>query len=271
MGGDDLRLLRKADLRSFNMVIAFRGWPDAKRVATYAAEYLRDKLQAEKIGEIDSKAFYDLIIQRPLVNIESGLMKEHTLPQNELYVWKDKKGARDLLMLIGEEPHINWFRYVEPIFQVLELGKVRRICLFGGVIDRIPHTVEPLISGVATTQKLVEEMKRHGVEPTDYVGPGSIHSLIMRESGRLGIPALSVWGHAPQYIGDADVRTAHQLLCKVEELLGIEVDLEDIRREGNLLRKQLDALMKQDRAFSETVHQLELEYEIARGRSDYIA
>jgi hypothetical protein len=34
---DDLHLTRKIDLESFNMAIAFGGWPDAKRVATYAA------------------------------------------------------------------------------------------------------------------------------------------------------------------------------------------------------------------------------------------
>ena len=267
---DDLHLTRKIDLESFNMVIAFGGWPDAKRVATYAAMYLTDKLKADKIGEIDSTPFYDFAIQRPFINIEKGLIKEYKLSQNELYAWKSKKGHRNLLILVGEEPHTNWPRYVESIFQALHLGTVHRICLLGGLIDRIPHTVDPLVSGVTTTLELVEEMKLHSVEPIDYAGPSGIHSLVMSECRRRGILALSLWGHVPAYISDVDVRTAHQLLSKLNATVGVEIDLEDLRQEGNLLQKQLDAAMKRDRSFSENVRQLEFEYRSARKRPDYI-
>ena len=52
---EDLIILKKITLKNANVVMAFSGWPDAKRVATYAAEYLRDSLKAEKIGEIDQQ------------------------------------------------------------------------------------------------------------------------------------------------------------------------------------------------------------------------
>jgi proteasome assembly chaperone (PAC2) family protein len=266
----DLHLTRKMDLQSFNMIIAFSGWPDARRVATYAAAYLRDKLNADKIGKIDSAPFYDFAIQRPFINIEKGMIKEYQLPQNELYAWKSKKDLRNILILMGEEPHTNWPRYVESIFQALHLGTVHRICLLGGLIDQIPHTVDPLVSGVATTLELMEEMKLHGVEPIDYTGPSGIHSLVMSECGRRGFPALSLWGHVPAYISGVDARTAHQLLSKLNAIVGVEVDLEDLRHEGNLLQKQLDAAMARDRSFSESVRQLEFEYKNSRKRPDYI-
>jgi proteasome assembly chaperone (PAC2) family protein len=267
----DLHLERKLDLQSFNMIIAFGGWPDAKRVATYAAEYLIDKLQADKIGEIDSTPFYDFAILRPYINIERGLIKEYEPPQNELYAWKSKKGLKDLLILVGEEPHTNWPRYVESIFQTLQLGTVHCICLLGSLIDRIPHTVTPVVSGVTTTPELLEEIKLHGVEPVDYAGPSGVRSLVMSECARRGTPALSLWGHVPPYINDVDVRTAHQLLSKLNLIVGLEVDLEDLRIEGNLLKTQLDAAMERDRSFSESVHQLEFEYKSARKKPDYIA
>jgi len=266
----DLRLARKVNLRSFNAVIAFSGWPDAKRVATYAAEYLIARLKADKIGEIDSTAFYDFAIQRPPVNIQKGLIKEYRLPRNELYAFISKTASSNLLVLVGEEPHTNWFRYVESVLRILELGKVNRICLLGGLIDRIPHTVEPLVSGVATAPELVEEMKLHGIEPTDYAGPSGIHSLMISECTRRGVSAFSLWGHVPTYIKDVDARTAYQLLCKVRAIVGVDIDLEDIRQEGNLLRKQLDAAMEHDRSFSEAVRQLEFEFKVARRKPDYI-
>jgi len=209
-GPQDLHLVKELDLKNFDTIIALGGWPDAKRVATRAAEYLRDKLEAEKIGEIDPAALYNFVVQRPLVRIEQGLVKYYELPRNELYAWKSKTASNDLLILIGVEPHTNWSRYVESIFHISDVKKTNRIILLGGLIDRIPHTVEPQISGVATTPRLVEEMKLHGIEPTVYTGPSGIHSYILSESDRRGIPASSLWGHAPEYITDVDSRTPSQ-------------------------------------------------------------
>ena len=92
----------------------------------------------------------------------------------------------------------------------------------------------------------------------------------MSECRRGGILALSLWGHVPAYISDVDVRTAHQLLSKLNAIVGVEVDLEDLQHERNLLQKQLDAAMERDRSFSESVRQLEFEYRSARKRPDYI-
>ncbi len=139
------------------------------------------------------------------------------------------------------------------------------------MIDRIPHTIEPLISGVATTQNLRDEMKLHGIEPVDYSGPSSIHSLILKESERRGVPTISIWGHTPEYITDVDPITAHQLLFRVKSLMDIDLDLEELRMEGNILKKQLDSLMEKNQAFSQLVHDLEIEYKNQKRSQDYIA
>ena len=266
-----LHLSKKINFKTVNVVAAFAGWPDAKRVATFAAEYLRDKLKAEKIGEIDPTPFYDFVIERPLINIKNGLMKDYTPPINELYAAKTRPATQGLLILIGMEPHSNWREYAESLFQTLDPGKVDLICLLGGLVDHIPHTVEPLISGVASTPELVAEMKQKGVEPAEYSGPSSIHSLVLRQSKRKGIPAVSIWGHAPEYVDDVDPRTAHQLLGKAKALLNIEVDMEELQMEANLFQKQLDSLMEQDRSFAELVQKLEVEYRNSRRSPRYVA
>ncbi|MEM4245841.1 MAG: PAC2 family protein [Candidatus Bathyarchaeia archaeon] len=271
MIGGDLRILKKIDLKSFSMIAAFSGWPDAKRVATYAAQYLVEKLQAERIGEIDSAPFYDFTIQRPIVSIEQGLMKEYELPQNRIYAWKGTGKRAGLTILIGQEPHPNWPRYVESFFHIFSLGRIRRLCLLGGLIDHVPHTVEPVISGLATNLNLLREVDAQGVERTTYMGPSSVHSLIIRECARMGVSALSLWGHAPPYIKDTDIYTAYHLLLKAVPIIGLDVDLTALRREGEMLRKQLDAMMDQDQSFAESVRQLELEYRIAHRKTDYIS
>jgi len=256
-------------LNSLGVVMAFRGWPDAGRVATYSAEYLVETLDAVKVGELDSTIFYDFAVQRPIVNIERGLLKDYRPPVNELY--RVASSGMDLLVFIGVEPHMNWPAYSKSIFKMFEGKDVGRICLLGGLIDRVPHTVEPLVSGLATTPDLVEELKRHGVEPTDYLGPSSIHSLILDECKRMGLPAMSIWGHSPEYVMDVDAATAHQLLSKVRSLMNIDVDLTRLRRESEELKRRLDDLMAGNEDFSQLVSKLELEYKSLRRRPNYIA
>jgi proteasome assembly chaperone (PAC2) family protein len=115
------------------------------------------------------------------------------------------------------------------------------------------------------------EMRQKGVELAEYSGPSSIHSLVLKESERKRIPAVSIWGHAPEYVNDVDPRTAHQLLSKAKALLNIEVDMEELQMEANLFQKQLDSLMKQDRSFAELVQKLEAEYRNSRRSPGYVA
>jgi proteasome assembly chaperone (PAC2) family protein len=81
---------------------------------------------------------------------------------------------------------------------------------------------------------------------------------------------MSIWGHAPQYVGDVDPKTAYQLLYKAKAMMDIEIDLEELRMEGNLFQKQLDSLMKQDSGLSQLVHTLEIEYKNSKRKPDYL-
>jgi hypothetical protein len=59
-------------------------------------------------------------------------------------------------------------------------------------------------------------------------------------------------------------------LLKVKDLIGLNVDLDELGIESNLFRKQLDSLMKKDQTFSELIQSLEIEYKNARRTPDYL-
>ncbi|MEM3475681.1 MAG: PAC2 family protein [Candidatus Bathyarchaeia archaeon] len=261
---NNLRLLfRKLKLQNFNVIIAFSGWPDANQVATYSAKYIIDNLKMEKIKEIPLDGFYNFSLNRPVVNIEQGVIKEYKPPKNELY-----KLNNDLLVLVGEEPHTNWFTYVDAFLQIL--SKANQICLLGSLIDKIPHTVETLISGVATTTKLINKMKENGIQPVNYVGPSSIHSLFLHECAKRDILALSIWAHTQEYINGVDFKAAHKLLKVVNNMLNLNIDFSKVKIEENKLQKWLNEMMNKDKSFSEFINQLESEYKFSREKPGYI-
>ncbi len=83
-----------------------------------------------------------------------------------------------MLILVSDEPHINWFSYVNTFLQIF--SKAKLICLLGSLIDKIPHAAESLISGIATTTKLLDKMKENKVEPINYIGPKQYSQLIFK-------------------------------------------------------------------------------------------
>jgi predicted ATP-grasp superfamily ATP-dependent carboligase len=263
----NLHLLKTLELQNFNVVIAFSGWSDANQVATYSTKYLKDNLKMKKIGEINLESFYNFLLNRPIVNIEKGLIKDYKLPKNELYALNSK--GNGLIVLMGDEPHLNWFSYVNLILQLF--SKANLICLVGSLIDKVPHTIEPVVSCVATKIDLIEKMRENGVEPVNYIGPSSIHSLILNECVKKDISALSIWGHTQDYITGVDFRAAHKILRIINIILNLKIDLTKVKAEENNLQKLLNDLMSKNKSFAKFIHQLELEYTLSKKEPSYIA
>lgn len=232
------------------VVIGLSGWPNAGNVASYGVDYIRQKLDAVKIGEIDSASYYNFLLQRPIVKIEKGLLKELELPRNEAFLSRKKKGAPRVMVFSGVEPHANWPQYVKELLDLVCSGKVEIICILGGLVDASHKVLEPALSGLANSMKLVEILRKEKIQLSEYSGPGSIHSLVLSECAKRGIPALSLWGHVPEFINGTDPVATYGVLQKLQMIIGIEMDLVDLENESKSFIKKVGKLLRKDRRFS---------------------
>jgi proteasome assembly chaperone (PAC2) family protein len=187
----------RPSLRKPDLVTAFLGWPDAAQVATGAASYLVNTLPARKFAEMKSDDYYDFSTVRPTINIESGLIQPVRLPENGFYYWLNTAGDRDLIIMTGIEPQLNWQAYVDVIADMAAYCDANRTYAIGGLFDRIPHTREIRMSGLVNDPSLLQILDRADLEPINYQGPTSIHGLLLNECASRTMPAISVWGHVP--------------------------------------------------------------------------
>jgi proteasome assembly chaperone (PAC2) family protein len=174
---EDVVLSHRPELRSPYLVAGFAGWPNAGEVSTGTISYLKEKLRAKKFGEIKPHAFYDFPSLRPQTVIENGLIKELKFPANEFFYWKSEKSVHDLIILLAVEPHLKWNEYVDSILHLAEQFKVERIYTVGGTYDRVPHTARPMVTAAVSDLELKEELKKYNIEPVEYQGPCSIHTM----------------------------------------------------------------------------------------------
>ncbi|HIE16978.1 MAG TPA: PAC2 family protein, partial [Dehalococcoidia bacterium] len=179
------------------------------------------------------------------------------------FYWQSHSTAQDLVLLHGVEPQLHWHKFVSLILNLADQLNVHRIYTLGGLYDRVPHTKEPRISGVVNQRHLTRTLEEHQIEPIVYQGPSSLHGLLLTDCADRGIQAISLWGHAPFYVRvETNPMVCYSLVKKLAELLGIDLDLEELEKAGEYLRDMLDQFLAQSKDLRAYVHKLEQEYEL---------
>lgn len=258
-----LTFYERPTLRQPDLVAAFIGWPDAAQVSTGAVSYIIKKLPARKLAEMKSDEYYDFGTIRPTVRIENGVMDPMHMPDNSFYYWQNDGGERDLLILSGIEPQMRWQSYVEVIADLAGYYDVHRVYAIGGLYDRVPHTRETRISGLVNDPALVEVLESADIEPVNYHGPSSIHGLLLSVCAVRRIPAFSLWGHVPFYIrAESNPMVCLKTLKKLAALLGLSLDLNELRMSADSLYAILNKLLNENDQMRNFLNSLEEQYQI---------
>lgn len=245
------------ELREPTLVAAFAGWPDAGEVATGSMRYLLRKLRAQPFARIDPEEFYDFTDVRPHTTLVRPWVREITWPSNEFHYWQ-RPGGPDLVLLLGREPSLRWRTYIATLFELIDRLGVRQVVTLGGTFDSVPHRGEPRVSGAAADPQLRAALQALGVRPSTYEGPTSIHSALLDACRRRGLPAGSLWGHAPHYLQAApNVKVCYGVLRKLAALLDLPLDLEEIRGAARALELRVERLLADNEQLQAYVRQLE--------------
>jgi len=266
---DIIRFYELPTLKEPYLVAGFHGWSDGGKVSSMTLLYLLTKLPSKLFAEMDPEPFYDFTVRRPYVSYKSGVMRSCTMPKNEFW-YVNGVGGRSLVLFLGEEPNLNWMKYVNTIMYVIKKFGIKRVYTVGGLLDRIPHTVEPMMSFFVNNESLKRDVWALGGEFTNYEGPGSIHSLILYACMREGIEAMSIWGHSPIYLPFPDIQTTYHLTKKLVEHLNINLDLRSLEAEYKDFKTRLEIEMQNQPELRRLVLELEEEYYRTRRRPKHI-
>jgi len=107
------------------------------------------------------------------------------------------------------------------------------------------------------------ELEKAGIEPMSYQGPTSIHGLLLNVCAERRIPALSVWGHVPFYIrAESNPMVCLEIEKKIIELLGIDVDLKELKTASDNLAEMLNRLIGENEQMRSFLKALEEQYDL---------
>lgn len=264
-----LVIRHRPHLRKPTLVAGFGGWANAAEISTGVVNYLKNVLSARKLGEIHPEGFYSFAVARPDIVVRHGVIKSVEIVSNKFYSWRNVDSDRDLILLQGVEPHLNWPGYVDCLLEVADRFNVVKVVTVGGFYDRVPHTRRPKVTAVVNDSALVADMEEFDIGLTEYEGPASIHSYLLAACAAKGIPGFSLWGHAPDYVqGVGNPRVCQAVVAKLAALLNIDIDLEQLKGAGDYLDETLSRLLNHNPELQQHVHRLEDEYEASGARPE---
>jgi len=256
---EEILYLEQPNLNKPILVIGFEGWPNAAEVSSGALEYLVEKFEAKKFASIPIEDFHELSASRPVAIIKEGRLVELKFPGNHFYYSKDLY-SKDFILFQGVEPHLRWNLFVDLLFDLVMKFDVSQIFTLGGTYDYIPHTCPPMVSALANDEDLREKAIQAGLGLTEYTGPISIHTFILESARKRGLKAMSLWGHAPQYLQTRNISVVHSVLRSLFRMTGVEIDLSELEKASDFFNQQVNDLVERDPKLQETINKLEEVY-----------
>ena len=238
---DFLTTHSQPELRSPALIAAFQGWPDAGEVASGALRYLIRNLGATRFAEIAPEKFYIFTENRPHSVVVRPGQRTLRWPSNDFYYWSDAEQPRDLLLFLGREPNLRWTAYTGAVLDLAERCGATLLVTLGGTYDAVSHHGDATVSGIATTSRLRGQLESLGVGFSQYQGPSAIQTALLEAARRRGLPAASLWGHAPHYIQALpNVKVCHGVLERLTQLVGMELDLDELLSASRALERRVD-------------------------------
>src|SRR5262245_10079192 len=161
------------------MVTAFSGWIDAGEAATAALRFLVRQLAAEPLSTIDLEDFVDFTQDRPVVRLTAAGERTIRWPRSAFWLWQPPAPRAGLLLFRGMEPQRRWRTYATLLLDVAARCGVQRIVSLGAVLEAVPHTRPPQVTGTSTDPAWHAWLATRGmVRRGRYEGPTGMATVV---------------------------------------------------------------------------------------------
>lgn len=248
------------------MVIAFGGWSDAGEAATGVITHLLTVLGSSDsegvdndastlIGEVDSEDFYDFQVNRPLIFVDSSMIRSLTWPGVQIFGLQNPNSDRDFIVVRGVEPSMKWRTFASEILDLAEDLEVELVITLGSMLADTPHTRAIPVSGTGAHPDIATRL---GVEVSRYEGPTGILAVIQDGCVRRGIDAIALWAAVPHYANATPSPKATLALVNgLEDFLDITLPQGDLPDKAIAWESAVNEMVKEDSDIEEYIKTLE--------------
>jgi proteasome assembly chaperone (PAC2) family protein len=246
---------RPDGLRAPALICAFTGWNDAGDAASSAVTFLGSSLGAERFARMDPEEFFDFQATRPKIELVDGRTRRISWPSLDFYAARVPRAPRDLILVSGPEPSMRWRTFCRHVVDLAEALGTQLVVTVGALLADVPHSRPVPITGLSTDDALIERL---GLQQTSYEGPTGIVGVLHGACQEAGMPSASLWASVPHYVAAApNPKAALALVRRIESLVGVSVDAEDLENAAADYERQVSAAVNSDPEVQAFVERLE--------------
>ena len=244
----------RPELRDPVLLAAFEGWTDAGDAASGAASYLAARWGGQAFAEIAPDEFYDFTAARPQVRLRQDLTREIVWPQNR-FLSASLSASRDVILLIGTEPHLRWPTYCRCVTTLAaELG-VRSVFTLGSMLADVAHTRDVPVRGSTADRAMAA---RFGLQRPQYEGPTGIVGVLQDAFAQLDVPVASLMAQVPHYVPNApSPKATLAIIERVSDILDVHVPTTELEIASAAYERQVSEVVAADDDIAGYVRQLE--------------
>ncbi len=279
---DVLKLWEQPVAEEIYLIAGWHQWADAGAISSGLPQYLIQRSQARKIGEIQSEGFYLFQLPgahhflRPEIKLEDGYRTEMRPRSNEFYY--ASFGNKGLVIFLGEEPHMNIDPYAEAFFGAAKQLGVKRMVALGGVYNSVPYDKDRTVSCAYSLRSMKRELEKYAVRFSNYEGGVSIGSYLVDQAERSNIEYFTFYGFVPAYDFsqasipiqglriEQDYRAWYELMRRFNFMFDLGFDLSDLAHQSDELATSMDAKFEE---LKKKMPQLHLEQYLERMAQEY--
>ena len=131
----------------------------------------------------------------------------------------------------------------------------------GSVAGLVPHTREPRFISSVSDAQLKETLQRFGIRFTDYEGPASFITYLIKNCAERDVKMATIVATIPAYVQGNNPRCIEAVIKRVAGILGLQVELDDLRAIGDEFEKKLSDAVEEQPELVANIRKLEEDYD----------
>lgn len=207
------------------LLIAFSGLFDAADAATDALAWIKDRSDCERVATISSETFMNFQQARPRARFAEGGTRTIDWPDTTIWSCR-REGTRDVLVMMGVEPHLRWQSYADSVLDVARRTGAEMVVTVGSMVSMVPHTRPLAVTGSAADSELARRL--HLGNPS-YEGPTGLVGVLNQRLDSSHFPVVSLRVSVPHYVpSPPNPKATRALLRRLQQTTGIATGYEDL-------------------------------------------
>ena len=249
------------------LLAGFGGWGDAGSAATIALRHLLGEEPPAASAMIDPSACYDFTVARPLSSKreDGGWALEY--PKITFYPMALPEADRDVLVLLGPEPHFHWPEIAPAMVGYARESGVDFVVTLGAYVGPVSHRTAP-INRRAVDPQMEAWLDRLGIADSGYEGPTAFATALLHSAAAAGMHAVSLWVATPPYLQAGNPVAAHALLDAARTVTGLDLPIARLNEVSESFLRDVETALEEHPELAEQLKEmLEAEQEEEEGTS----